>query len=197
MQTDPRGWQDADGAPSSLWTGDTAAGRITAPARSDWFVDPATGSVTATAPLLLTPARGDLQLTALVSGPLHATFDAVTLFVHGDERTWAKLALERSPEGADTIVSVVTRGVSDDANGPASAVPGRSWLRISRTAEVYVFHHSADGASWSLLRIFTIGPVQGHRVGVGVQSPLGEGLTGHVGELRLTPTTLADPRDGS
>ncbi len=30
-----------------------------------------------------------------------------------------------------------------------------------------------------------------------LDSPLGDGLTAHVGEVALTATTLADPRDGS
>lgn len=176
---------------------ESLAGPFSAPARTDWFVDPATGEATGSAPLRLIDVTGDFQLRTHVEVPLAATFDAGTLFVHGGPSTWAKLALERSPEGTDMIVTVVTRGVSDDANGVVVAKPGSSWLRVSRTGEVYTFHFSDDGVRWSLARLFTLGPVEGHRVGVGVQSPTGEGLTATFSDVTLVNETLADPRDGS
>jgi uncharacterized protein len=170
---------------------------LTAGPGTDWFVDPAGGDPVASAPLTLTPITGDFQLSALVEAPLERTYDAVALFVHQGLTEWAKFALERSPDGADTIVSVVTRGVSDDANGVAVPQPGRSWLRISRMGAVYAFHHSADGTRWSLTRLFTLGPVADHRVGFSVQSPTGDGLSARVSSIAITDTTLADPRDGS
>lgn len=186
-------WQDVDGAPVPP----PDAGPLRAGARTDWFVDPAGGEPVQSAPLVLTRLDGDFQLSALVEAPLAATYDAVALFVHGGPDTWAKLALERSPDGVDTIVTVVTRGVSDDANGVAVSPPGRTWLRISRIGTVYAFHHSADGSYWSLDRLFTLGPVTGHRVGFSVQSPTGDGLTARVTNVVITPTALADPRNGS
>lgn len=176
---------------------ESLTGPFSAPARTDWFIDPATGEATASAPLRLIEVTGDFQLRARVDAPLAATYDAGTLFVHGGPGTWGKLALERSPEGTDMIVTVVTRGVSDDANGAVVPNPGTSWLRVSRTGDVYMFHFSADGVRWSLARLFTLGPVVGHRVGVGVQSPTGEGLTATFTDVSLVHEPLADPRNGS
>ncbi|MEV7226015.1 MULTISPECIES: DUF1349 domain-containing protein [Polymorphospora] len=176
---------------------ESLTGPLSADAGTDWFIDPATGAATASAPLRLVAPDGDFQLRARVRAQLRATFDAGALFVHGGPDTWAKLALERSPEGADTIVTVVTRGVSDDANGVAVPVPGETWLRVSRVGEVYTFHHSADGVRWSLARLFTLGPVDGHRVGVSSQSPTGDGLTTSFTDVAVTSSTLTDPRDGS
>lgn len=184
-------WQDVDAGAAP------PPGALSASARTDWFADPAGGEPVASAPLTLTPVDGDFQLLARVEAALAATYDAVALFVHGGPVTWAKLALERSPDGVDTIVTVVTREVSDDANGVPVPEPGRSWLRISRMGTVYAFHHSADGARWALDRLFTLGPVAGHRVGFSVQSPTGDGLSARVSDVALTPTTLADARDGS
>jgi regulation of enolase protein 1 (concanavalin A-like superfamily) len=193
MNVDVMTWENVEGgqvpAPGS--------GRLSAGARTDWFADPAGGEPVGSAPLTLTRLDGDFQFGALVEAALEETYDAVALFVHGGPVTWAKLALERSPAGIDSIVTVVTRDVSDDANGVPVSPPGRSWLRISRVGAVYAFHHSADGVRWSLDRLFTLGPVAGHRVGVSMQSPVGDGLDASVVGLSITPTTLADPRDGS
>ncbi|MEV2237548.1 DUF1349 domain-containing protein [Micromonospora sp. NPDC049891] len=186
-------WQDVDGNRVES----PGVGLLSASGRTDWFVDPAGGEPTGSAPLALVRIDGDFQLSALVEAPLAETYDAVTLFIHGGLTTWAKLALERSPAGTDMIVTVVTREVSDDANGVAVSTPGRSWLRISRMGAVYAFHHSDDGVHWALARLFTLGPVAGHRVGFSVQSPMGDGLSARVTDIRLTPTTLADVRNGS
>jgi regulation of enolase protein 1 (concanavalin A-like superfamily) len=193
MVIDPVRWQNVGGDPVQP----PGSERLVTGPGTDWFADPAGGEPVGSAPLTLTRLDGDFQLRALVEAPLSQTYDAVALFVHGGPVTWAKLALERSPASVDTIVTVVTRDVSDDANGVAVARPGRSWLRISRTGAVYAFHHSPDGGHWSLDRLFTLGPVAGHRVGFCVQSPTGAGLSARVSGIAITPTAPADPRDGS
>ncbi|MFC7482622.1 DUF1349 domain-containing protein [Luedemannella flava] len=73
------------------------------------------------------------------------------------------------------IVSVVTRGTSDDAN--SIVLDGRTtWLRVCRLGPAYAFHTSTDGRRWSLIRVFTLGdddlPTQ---VGFLAQSPTGAG----------------------
>jgi regulation of enolase protein 1 (concanavalin A-like superfamily) len=175
---------------------DTLAGELAAGPSTDHFIDPATAEVRGNAPVRLIAVSGDFQLSAHVRAHLRATFDAGALFVHAGPDTWAKLALERSPAGEDTIVTVVTRGVSDDANCVTVPVAGEAWLRVSRVGDVYTFHHSADGKYWQLARLFTLGPGD-HEAGVSSQSPTGEGLTATFGDVRLTATTLGDPRDGS
>ena len=132
-----------------------------------------------------------------MEAPLRQTFDAATLFVFGDARCWAKLAFELAPRAVPTIVSVVTaQGASDDANGPAAASPDRVWLRVSRVDDTYAFHYSDDATWWELARVFTLGPSVHHRVGLGVQSPTGSGLTATFHSTRLTASRLADLRSG-
>ncbi len=190
-------WQSAGGDPTKLWAEDQRAGFLTAGPATDWFIDPATGQPVRNAPLLLTPVSGDFQFVARVQAPLTTTYDAVALFVHASPTHWAKLLLERSPQGADTIVTVVTRDVSDDANGPPVPMPGQTWLRVSRMQDTYAFHYSLDRATWSLVRLFTIGPTASHRVGLSVQSPQGNGLIGRIDGVDIADTTLKDPRVGS
>jgi len=189
-------WESVGGDPAKLWAEDQRAGFLTAGPATDWFIDPATREPVRNAPLLLTPIIGDFQFVAHVQAPLTTTYDAVALFVHASPTHWAKLLLERSPQGADTIVTVVTRDVSDDANGPSVPSPGRTWLRVSRTHDTYAFHYSPDRTTWSLARLFTIGPTASHRVGLSVQSPQGNGLTGQIDKVNLANTILTDPSIG-
>src|SRR2546421_645033 len=72
-----------------------------------------------------------------------STFDAGVLFIHADDTTWAKLCLELSPLAEPMIVSVVTRGVSDDCN--SQTIEGKeAWLRVARRDGAFAFHASPD-----------------------------------------------------
>ena len=99
--------------------------------------------------------EGDFQLSARVRADLQATFDAGALVLHADDHTWVKLALERSPQGEAMIVSVVTRGLSDDANGRVVTGDG-VWLRVARIGGACALHASDDGARWELVRHFAL-----------------------------------------
>jgi hypothetical protein len=53
------------------------------------------------------------------------------------------------------IVSVVTRGVSDDCNSQ-TVEGGEVWLRLARANGVFAFHASRDGERWELVRFFAL-----------------------------------------
>ncbi|MEM7341867.1 MAG: DUF1349 domain-containing protein [Actinomycetota bacterium] len=176
---------------------DGARLKLEAPARSDWFSDPMSGARHASAPALVFTPAGDFQLSAQVKVGFASAFDAGVLFVHVDADRYAKLCFEYSPDGEPMVVSVVTRTVSDDANGPI--INGnRIFLRVSRIGETFAFHHSADGERWALTRLFSIGPdAVGSFVGFLAQSPTGDGCQVTFSNVRLDRQTLADVRDGS
>jgi regulation of enolase protein 1 (concanavalin A-like superfamily) len=169
---------------------------VRAPARTDWFVDPVDGSATHNAPALVLPADEDVQLSAYVEVDHQATFDAGVLTLHVDDDHWAKLCLERSPQGRPMLVSVVTRGRSDDCNGVFLDDP-RAHLRMSRLGDAWAFHASADGRWWDLLRLFTLGTTGPAAVGFLSQSPTGEGCTSTFREITLTRRRLDDVRSGA
>jgi uncharacterized protein len=170
--------------------------RLAAGPRTDVFIDPGTGEATLNAVRQVGPAgEGDFQLSVRVEVSFAETFDAGALLVWGGDETWAKLALEFSPEHQPMVVSVVTRGRSDDANGVRVAEPW-IWLRVSRIGSAYAFHSSLDGQQWDMVRHFEIGPVDGHLVGLEVQSPLGDGCAAVFEQISWTTDTLEDLRSG-
>jgi regulation of enolase protein 1 (concanavalin A-like superfamily) len=149
------------------------------------------------ATLLGAPPAGDFRLSARATVGFGAAYDAGVLLLWIDERHWGKLCFEFSPARKPMIVSVVTRGVSDDAN--AFVVPGTSvWLRLSRIDQAYAYHASADGKQWRMIRYFRVGesPVS-VKVGFEAQSPTGDGCTVTFDDIRFAPERLGDLRDGS
>ena len=166
--------------------------------RSDIFIDPGSGEPTLNAATLLgSPSEGDFRLSARVSVDFRATFDAGVLLLWLDDRNWAKLCFEYSPDGEPMVVSVVCRGVADDAN--AFVVDGASvWLRVSRIGSAFAFHASTDGARWRFIRHFALdGAAAAVRVGFEAQSPTGDGCAVRFEDVRFASERLADLRDGS
>jgi hypothetical protein len=190
----------AEGTPACAVGLDADTVTLTGGPRSDLFLDPAgDGSGPDAGRFLGEPPPGDFTLRARVDVDFHATFDAAVLLVHVSESVWAKLCLEYSPQGRPTVVTVVTRGISDDAN--AFEVAGTSaWLRITRSGRAWAFHASTDGRCWRLVRYFGLGEHEAGlaaRVGFLAQSPTGEGCRAVFDEIAFAAGAPADLRDGS
>lgn len=172
-----------------------------APAGTDLFVDPSgtTGVAAETLlnanTLLGAPPEGDFTLVARVRPEHHATFDAGVLLAWVDDTNWAKLCVERSPAGESMVVSVVTKGTSDDANAFLLDSSGAR-LRIARVGNVLAFH-AHDRGVWTFVRAFTLSGVSDRlRVGFEVQSPTGEGCRAAFDEVGFERRTVADLRSG-
>lgn len=176
---------------------------VDAPAHSDYFIDPSGESGVAAetqlnaVALLGTPPQGDFTFSARVAPTFASTFDAGVLLAWIDETNWAKLCFEVSPDGQRMVVSVVTRGVSDDAN--AFEVDGvTAELRVSRVGAVIGFHARTTDGRWRFVRAFTLsGATSDLRVGFEAQSPTGDGCRVVWDRISFASRTLADLRDGS
>jgi regulation of enolase protein 1 (concanavalin A-like superfamily) len=165
---------------------------------TDLFASPDDLEPSLNAPRLIGVPDPRFQLSALVDVEFGSTFDAGVLLVWANERSWAKLCLEYSPAGQPMVVSVVTRGRSDDANS-RDVEGSNTWLRISRsTAGSLAFHAATDGVHWSLIRHFSLDvePDAALRVGFLAQSPTGDGCRASFTQLRYLPEALDDLRGG-
>lgn len=167
---------------------------ITTGPRTDWFVDPATGEVTATGSALLGAApHQEFTLTAQVSVEFASGFDAGALAVRLAPDRWAKLAYEVSAQGQPMVVSVVTRGRSDDATA-LHVDSGAVWLKVSRRGGSYAFHASTDGDRWHLIRHFYLGE-QDCEIGFLTQSPTGEGCRARFANVGYFNAVVHDLHD--
>lgn len=184
-------------APAAAWHAEGSTLELAAHPRTDWFVDPSG----VRAPMLdgaalVGDAEGDFVLGARVGVRFAATFDAGVLMLHVSDTIWAKLCFELSPDDEPMVVSVVTRGASDDANG--FVVAGNEvWLRIARMGPALAFHASTDGSAWRLVRHFTLATDAQVAVGFEAQSPTGDGCDVRFDDIRFESRTLRELRDSS
>jgi len=187
----PLGWL----VPAQDWQVGERSLELSAGPASDLFADPAGGEPLANAPALVGAAPGDFLLSARVRAELASTFDAGVLLLRRDERNWAKLCFELSPQGEPTVVSVVTRGVSDDCNSFA-AEGDEVRLRIARLGDCFAFHASTDAIFWRLVRYFALEGEGEVSIGFLAQSPTGEGCRVRFDEIDYAERRLGDLRSG-
>src|SRR4029077_18245474 len=84
--------------------------------------------------------------------------------VWAGNHSWAKLSFELSPAKQPTMVTVVTRGLSDDCI--SIPVSGNTvYIQIAKSGPAYVFYSSTDGKSWQVLRVFSLGDSSKARIG--------------------------------
>jgi uncharacterized protein len=164
---------------------------ISSDAKTDWFVDPFDGTVAKTAPILLFAPGADYVLSARVTVQFATKWDAGALMLWGDEHHWAKLSFEFSPDSKPTLVTVVTRGLSDDCN--SMSIPGDSvYLRIAKSGNTYVFYYATDGQSWQILRTFSLDTNLPVRAGFESQSPAGSGAVAKFSAITYDPHRISD-----
>ncbi len=162
---------------------------IKAGEKTDWYIAPTGTEQVATSPLLLFPAPKDFWFSAKVTVDFKSLYDAGALVLYVDEKNWVKFAFE-SPNGkTGAIISVVTRGLSDDVTG--TPIEGDSvYLELSKTGQAIFLFFSTDGKKWNLTRAFSLGPEQSLQFGFSAQSPRGTGSTATFSDIRYKPEAL-------
>jgi regulation of enolase protein 1 (concanavalin A-like superfamily) len=169
---------------------------ILAGEHTDWFSDPGGSPPQDSAPCaLFVPPDREFLLSARVTVDFASTFDAGTFQIRENDKRWAKLCFEYSPQNQPMIVSVVTRGVSDDCNSVPIEKP-LVYLRMAVTPQTIAFHYSNDGKYWHFVRYFTLGKLENLQVGLSAQSPMGQQCKAVFSEIHYRAGILKDARNG-
>jgi regulation of enolase protein 1 (concanavalin A-like superfamily) len=169
--------------------------RMTVPAVTDYFRDPAGEKIKDNGPFLWQDVSGDFVARLHVRPNFAGMYDAGGILVRQDEERWAKLCFERTNFETTAAISVVTRGLSDDANGVDLAVPDL-WLQICRAGNALGMQYALDGRSWRKVRRFHLPLAPTVRVGVLAQSPGAAGTTVDFLWFSVESRTVADTRTG-
>lgn len=175
---------------------------ISAPAKTDFFID---GNVECAegllpeslcnAPFYYTEIDGDFVLTVKVSHAFNDTYDSASVMVMKDFSCWAKCCYELTDFGTHAVVSVVTQGNSDDANG--CNLQGNSvWLRICRVGNRFAFHYATDGNQFYMMRYFHLPVGAVVKVGLLAQAPVGNGGSRFYEALSIEKRTVKNIRAG-
>ncbi len=169
--------------------------RVTVQPRVDYFQDPAGIHQKDDAPFLWLPVSGDFVAQAHVRPAFTTTWDAAALMARFDAQHWAKLCYESTDLGTHAAVSVVTNGVSDDANGADLTAPD-VWLQLYRAGDLFGLHYALDGKSWRMVRLFKLAGPPELRLGLVAQCPVGPGTTCDFLSFNVESRTIQKLRAG-
>jgi uncharacterized protein len=179
------------------WTPLAGGGiRVAAPPATDCFRDPAGGKVKDNGPYLWREVVGNFVARAHVRPHFAGQYDAGGILVRENEERWAKLCFESTNFGTAAAISVVTRGLSDDANGPDLAAPGL-WLQVCRVGDEFGMHYTVDGKNWRKVRRFHLQLPRTVRVGPLAQSPGDRGTSVDFLWFAVESRTVTDTRTGA
>ena len=95
-----------------------------------------------------------------------------------------------------SIVSVVTRGISDDANGVILKNHDQVWLKLIRKGNTYSMHWSIDGKDYKMARISNMPVADSVKIGIEVQCPVGESAVHEINFFDIEQRTVQDLRKG-
>jgi hypothetical protein len=135
------------------------------------------------------------RFSARITVDFRAAADSGVLLAWLDQDNWFKVCAEQDAQGKRRVVSVVTRGRSDDSNG-TFLTSESVHLRISRMGDLIALHSSSEGTEWDLVRLFEFAPIADRPIllGLAAQSPAGEGTTATFDRIRFSNEGLTDPR---
>ena len=173
---------------------------VYAPPKSDFFNNPvpengALMKPQGNAPFLYTEVEGDFVVRVRVTPSFMTDYDAACIMVIRDENIWLKAAFEKSDFGTAAVVSVVTNGVSDDANG-CNISADSVWLQVTRVGNNFAVHYSIDGEKFDMMRLCLLPVGDIVKVGVEAQCPIGDGGERIFSGLTIEKRTVRNLRAG-
>lgn len=160
--------------------------------KTDMFRDPNVTYNTDNAPKLLFEADSNFVITAAVEHAFLSKWDGGALVLKADSLNWVKCCFEKDYTGARRIVTVVTKGISDDCNS-VEINNNKVYFKIAKADNVITLYYSLTGAKWFLVRHFTFDTANNLKVGFLSQSPTGKDCKVTFSEIKYAAKKIKDP----
>jgi uncharacterized protein len=168
---------------------------IEAGEKTDMFRDPNVAYNTDNAPKLLFIADSNFVLTAAIHHEFLSKWDGGALVVKADSLNWIKFCFEKDYTGQKRVVSVVTKGISDDCNS-AAATANTVYYKIAKAGNVITLYYSMDGRGWFLIRHLQFDSDAPLKIGFLAQSPTGQRCRVSFSDIHYSTRKIADPYTG-
>ncbi len=189
--------KSVNGAESLITLADNGNVQFKSEGGKDFFSDPDGKLSNNTAPILLSKIDNTkpFTLTAKVTPEFKKMYDAGTLYLYVNDSFWQKFAFEMDERGKVRIVTVRTIDYSDDNNH--DIIPQESvYMKISSDTSTIGFYYSLDNLEWQLARLYKNNYPKELWVGIGAQSPMGDGTVIEFEGCSLTIDHIKDFRLG-
>ncbi|GGA84574.1 DUF1349 domain-containing protein [Puia dinghuensis] len=165
---------------------------IVAGEKTDMFRDPNVAYNTDNAPKLLFVADSNFILTAAIHHDFVNKWDGGAIVLKADSLNWIKFCFEKDYTGQKRVVSVVTKGISDDCNSAAAAAY-TIYYKIAKAGNVITLYYSMEGRSWFLVRHLQFDSTAPLKIGFLAQSPTGQHCTVLFSHIHYSTKKIGDP----
>jgi regulation of enolase protein 1 (concanavalin A-like superfamily) len=170
---------------------------LTSTKETDYFIEPAGAYEKSNAPLLLKKTDNTKPFTFITkfTAEHNVKYDAGMAFIYVDKKHWVKFAHEADERMNARVVTVRTNESSDD-NNHEIVKEKTIYLKISSDTKQIGFYYSTNGTVWNLVRVFKNEYPQTIFVGVGTQSPEGNGNKTIFDKIEFSNSPIRDFRSG-
>lgn len=184
-------WLTWENRPKQYYINNTTIS-ITSGEKTDMFRDPNLTYNTDNAPKLLFEADSNFVISTSVEHAFTCKWDGGALVLKQDSLNWVKCCFEKDYTGARRIVTVVTKGKSDDCNS-VEILGNKVYFKIARADQVVTIYYSLTGSKWFLVRHFTMDLEKQIKVGFLAQSPNGKSCTVKFTDIHYSNKKINDP----
>ena len=168
---------------------------IVAGKKTDMFRDPNVTYNTDNAPKILFKPADNFVLTASIEHSFTNKWDGGAIVLKSDSLNWIKFCFEKDYTGARRVVSVVTKGISDDCNS-VEINSNKVFYKIAKADNVITLYYSTDGNKWFLIRHLQFDAKPEFEVGFLAQSPTGTSCTVTFSDILYVERKISDPYTG-
>jgi regulation of enolase protein 1 (concanavalin A-like superfamily) len=159
---------------------------------TDLYRDPSGHHNQDNAPRLMCPVDSDFTLSAAIQPDFIGQWSSGGILLEGDSTHWIKFCFEKDYTGANRVVSVSTKELSDDCNSMALEM-GKAYFTIAKTGDVVQLYCSTDDRHWYLIRRVNLGFRGPMKAGFIVQAPNPRGCRVVFSRIRYTRRRVTDP----
>jgi len=168
---------------------------IVAGKKTDMFRDPNVTYNTDNAPKILFKPADNFVLTASIEHSFTNKWDGGAIVLKSDSLNWIKFCFEKDYTGARRVVSVVTKGISDDCNS-VEINSNKVFYKLAKADNVITLYYSTDGNKWFLIRHLQFDAKPEFEVGFLAQSPTGTSCTVTFSNILYVERKISDPYTG-
>ena len=168
---------------------------IVAGKKTDMFRDPNVTYNTDNAPKILFKPADNFILTASIEHSFTNKWDGGAIVLKSDSLNWIKFCFEKDYTGARRVVSVVTKGISDDCNS-VEINSNKVFYKLAKADNVITLYYSTDGNKWFLIRHLQFDAKPEFEVGFLAQSPTGTSCTVTFSNILYVERKISDPYTG-
>lgn len=165
--------------------------QIVAGEKTDKYIAPDYSYTFDNAPRFVFDADKNFVFSVAIQHQFVNKWDGGAIILEADKDNWIKFCFEKDYTGAKRVVSVVTKGISDDANS-IELPQNIAYYKMAKKEDTVYLYASKSGKEWYLVRAINFKYNKTLKLGLLAQSPEGKSNTVNFSDVKYSAITIKD-----